>query len=177
MDTWTIVVAGGSGARFGGAKQFAALGDRTVLDLSVATALAHSHGVVAVVPAEEVQRISAHFVSNHAVVVVGGGTTRSGSVRNGLGAVPEMAEIVLVHDAARPLASGALYAAVIAAVGAGADGAVPGVAVTDTIKHVTDDGVVINTPDRARLIAVQTPQAFAASALRRAHERGGDATS
>jgi 2-C-methyl-D-erythritol 4-phosphate cytidylyltransferase len=175
MNTWTIVVAGGSGARFGGAKQFAALGDRTVLDVSVATALAHSY-VVVVVPADEVARVTAHFVADTRVHVVGGGATRSGSVRNGLVAVPHDAEVVLVHDAARPLASSALYDAVIAAVGSGADAVVPGLAVTDTIKQVTHDGVVITTPDRASLVAVQTPQAFTAAALRRAHERGGDST-
>jgi 2-C-methyl-D-erythritol 4-phosphate cytidylyltransferase len=176
MNTWTIVVAGGSGARFGGAKQFAKLGDRTVLDLSVATALTHSHFVVVVVPAEEVSRVAAHFVADTAVVVVGGGATRSGSVRNGLHAVADDAEIVLVHDAARPFASGALYESVIAAVATGSDAAVPGVPVTDTIKQITGDGVVVTTPERASLVAVQTPQGFSADALRRAHERGGNAT-
>jgi 2-C-methyl-D-erythritol 4-phosphate cytidylyltransferase len=176
MNTWTIVVAGGSGARFGGAKQFAKLGERTVLDLSVATALAQSHFVVVVVPAEEVSRVAAHFVADTAVVVVGGGATRSGSVRNGLHAVADDAEIVLVHDAARPFASGALYESVIAAVATGSDAAVPGVPVTDTIKQITGDGVVVTTPERSSLVAVQTPQGFSADALRRAHERGGNAT-
>ena len=81
-----------------------------------------------------------------------------------------------VHDAARPLASPDLYARVIAAVRAGADGAIPGLAVTDTIKVVDDDGVVVDTPDRASLVAVQTPQAFRAATLRAAHGSGGEAT-
>jgi 2-C-methyl-D-erythritol 4-phosphate cytidylyltransferase len=176
MDTWTIVVAGGSGARFGGAKQFAGLGEGTVLDLSVATALAHSHAVVVVVPAEHVARMASHYQTSPRVHVVAGGSTRSGSVRNGLEAVAAEATLVLVHDAARPFASGELYDAVIAAVRGGADAAVPGVPVTDTIKQVTGDGVVVTTPDRASLVAVQTPQGFSAAMLRHAHERGGDAT-
>jgi 2-C-methyl-D-erythritol 4-phosphate cytidylyltransferase len=69
-----------------------------------------------------------------------------------------------------------LYRRVIDAVQAGADGAIPGVVVTDTIKIVDADGTVVATPDRASLRAVQTPQAFAAVALRRAHAGGGDAT-
>jgi 2-C-methyl-D-erythritol 4-phosphate cytidylyltransferase len=175
MDTWTIVVAGGSGARFGGSKQFAMLGSATVLDCSVAVATQHSDVVVVVVPAADVDRVRAEC-GTPARVVVAGGATRSGSVRNGLAAVPLSATVVLVHDAARPLASASLFASVIAAVRAGADAVVPGVPVTDTIKQVTADGVVVTTPDRASLVAVQTPQGFAADVLRRAHERAGDAT-
>ena len=84
--------------------------------------------------------------------------------------------MILVHDAARPFASAALFAAVVQAVVDGADAAVPGIAVSDTIKQVTADGTVITTPPRSSLVAVQTPQAFRASALRRAHEAGSDGT-
>ena len=77
----------------------------------------------------------------------------------------------MVHDAARPLASPALFIAVIAAVtDGGADGAVPGVAPSDTIKVVDESGRVTNTIDRTTLVAVQTPQAFRAVLLRRAHD-------
>jgi 2-C-methyl-D-erythritol 4-phosphate cytidylyltransferase len=76
----------------------------------------------------------------------------------------------VVHDAARPLAAPALFDAVIEAVTAGgADGAVPGVPPSDTIKAVDASGHVTSTLDRATLVAVQTPQAFRAAALRRAH--------
>jgi 2-C-methyl-D-erythritol 4-phosphate cytidylyltransferase len=92
-------------------------------------------------------------------------------VRCGLAAVPAEAEVIVVHDGARPFASAHLYHAVIDAVRAGADGAVPGVPVTDTIKVVDDDGSVVTTPERAQLVAVQTPQAFAAARLRAAHAR------
>ena len=105
------------------------------------------------------------------IIVTAGGATRSESVRAGIAATPGDAAVIVVHDAARPLATGALFAAVAAAVAAGADGAVPAVAVTDTIRH-TDDGPL----DRSRLRAVQTPQAFRADALRHAHAAGGEAT-
>jgi len=82
---------------------------------------------------------------------------------------------VIVHDAARPFASVALFEAVVAAIAAGADGAVPGVPVTDTVKRVHGDAVVA-TLDRSELVTVQTPQAFAASILRAAHASGGDDT-
>ena len=100
---------------------------------------------------------------------VAGGATRSESVRAGLAAVPDDAAVVCVHDAARPLATAATVRRVIAAVRAGADGAVPAVPVTDTIKVVDADGVVRRPPTGRRSSAVQTPQAFRADVLRAAH--------
>ena len=107
-----------------------------------------------------------------------GGDTRADSVRRGLAAVPVEADLVLVHDAARPLATPEVFAAVIAAVvEEGVDAAVPGVPVRDTIKEVDDADNVTATLDRAALVAVQTPQGFRADVLRRAHEQGmSDAT-
>ena len=105
------------------------------------------------------------------IVCTAGGATRSESVRCGLSATPAEAEVIVVHDAARPLASASLYAEVAAAVRAGADGAAPAVAVTDTIRHLRE-GVL----DRSELRAVQTPQAFRAQALRDAHHDSGEAT-
>ena len=102
---------------------------------------------------------------------VRGGATRADSVRCGLAAVPAAADVIVVHDAARPLASRALFDAVVAALDGGdVDGAVPGVRPSDTIKAVDATGRVTSTLDRAGLVAVQTPQAFRAAALRRAHE-------
>jgi 2-C-methyl-D-erythritol 4-phosphate cytidylyltransferase len=80
-----------------------------------------------------------------------------------------------VHDAARPLATDALFAAVIGAVRDGADGAVPGLPVADTIKRVDGERVVETVP-REELVAVQTPQAFRAGALRAAHRDRADGT-
>jgi 2-C-methyl-D-erythritol 4-phosphate cytidylyltransferase len=104
-----------------------------------------------------------------------GGATRAESVRAGLAAVPATAEIVVVHDAARPLATVDLFGAVIGAVRGGADGAVPGLALADTLKRVEDVRVTA-TVDRVGLVTVQTPQAFDAATLRAAHASGGDAT-
>jgi 2-C-methyl-D-erythritol 4-phosphate cytidylyltransferase len=165
---WTIVVAAGSGSRFGGPKQFAELGGRRVADWALDTAGAASDGVVLVVPSDH--------VASEPSIAVAGGATRAESVRRGLAAVPATAAIVLVHDAARPFASSALFAAVIAAVRAGADGAIPAVPVADTVKEVDETGVVVATPDRHRLVAVQTPQAFRADVLRRAHATGAEGT-
>ena len=163
---WTIVVAAGSGLRFGGAKQFEPLGGRRVVDWAVQEAERHSIGVITVVPAGQAT----------APGQVEGGKTRSESVRRGLAAVPEEATIILVHDAARPFASSTVFQRVIGAVVDGADAAVPGIAVTDTIKQVNESDVVTSTPRRETLRAVQTPQAFRASSLRKAHAAGGEGT-
>ena len=104
-------------------------------------------------------------------VTAAGGATRSASVRAGLAAVPADAAVVLVHDAARPLASPALFGRVVDAVRAGADAVVPAIPVADTLRR-RSGGIV----DRDELLAVQTPQGFRAGALRDAHARGGDAT-
>lgn len=165
MRVWTIVVGAGSGSRFGAPKQLADLGGRRVLDWSLDAARATSDGVVVVLPGELAQ-------AEGGVV---GGATRSESVRNGLAAVPDEADVIIVHDAARPLASTALFHAVIEAVVAGADAAIPALPVTDTLKRVEGD-LVDETVDRAGLVAVQTPQAFRAAALRAAHAGGVDAS-
>jgi 2-C-methyl-D-erythritol 4-phosphate cytidylyltransferase len=165
-NVWTIVVAAGSGLRFGSAKQFERLGGKRVVDWAVEEAERHSMGVVTVVPKGQATGPNQ----------VEGGATRSESVRRGLAAVPAEATIVLVHDAARPFASDAVFQRVIGAVVDGADAAVPGIPVTDTIKQVNESDVVVSTPRRETLRAVQTPQAFRASSLRKAHAAGGEGT-
>jgi 2-C-methyl-D-erythritol 4-phosphate cytidylyltransferase/2-C-methyl-D-erythritol 2,4-cyclodiphosphate synthase len=160
---WTIVVAGGSGRRFGGPKQYESLGTRRVLDWAVAAARDASDAVVLVVPAEDAEREGG----------VAGGATRAESVRAGLAAVPAEATIICVHDGARPFAGADVFARVIGAVAAGADAAIPGTTVVDTIKQVDAEGTVTSTPARDGLRAVQTPQAFRAAMLRAAHEAGG----
>ena len=170
MAVWAIVVAAGTGSRFGGPKQYEALGDRRVLDWSLAAVRSVASGVVLAVLPER-----ADDPEPAADVVVAGGPTRSASVRAALAAIPESADVVVVHDGARPLASPALFEAVVAAVRAGADAAVPGIPVADTVKRVVD-GVVLTTLDRTDLVTVQTPQAFSAPALRRAHDDTASAT-
>ena len=169
---WAVVVAGGSGSRFGSLKQFATLGGRPVVERSVAACRSVAGHVVVVLPVGDVDRPSG------ADVVVPGGATRSASVRMGLAAVPETAEFVVVHDAARPLADPSLFASVLEAVrvgpGAAATCAVP---VSDTLKEVGGEPpVVLRTLERGALVAVQTPQAFTAAVLRRAHDTGAEAT-
>lgn len=165
-NVWTIVVAGGTGSRMGRAKQYEQVGSRRVIDHAADVARSVSNGVVVVVPPADASSEGG----------VAGGATRSESVRAGLAAVPAEATIVCVHDAVRPFASAQLFAAVIRAVRDGADAAVPGIAVTDTIKRIDADNVVVGTPARATLVAVQTPQAFRASVLRAAHRSGSEAT-
>jgi len=161
---WAVVVAGGGGRRFGRAKQFEDLGGRRVLDWSLAAARATCEGVVPVLPSDRLEPGAQP-----------GGPTRSASVRAGLAAVPTDARIVVVHDAARPLAGSELFERVLAAVSTGADGAVPGVAIADTVKRV-DGHRVTATVNRSNLVAVQTPQAFRAEVLRAAHAAEPDAT-
>ncbi|MEM7093399.1 MAG: 2-C-methyl-D-erythritol 4-phosphate cytidylyltransferase [Actinomycetota bacterium] len=160
--TWTIIVAAGSGSRFGGPvpKQFVEVAGRRIVDWSIAAARAVSDGVVVVLPP------GGEFGIDHDDMVssVIGGDSRSESVRRGLAVVPDRADVVLVHDAARPVASIDLFSRVADAVRGGADGVVPSVPVVDTLRSV--DGTPV---DRSTLVAVQTPQGFAPVALRAAH--------
>ena len=173
MSTWTIVLAAGRGSRFGGEipKQYLPLCGRRVIDWSLEVARLATDGVVLVVSPDRVDD-----PEPLADAVTAGGSERSDSVRAGLALLPDDCDVVLVHDGARPMASPALYAAVAEAVRSGAAGAIPGIAVTDTIKRVDGAGRVVETLPRAELVAVQTPQAFAVDILRRAHAGAGDAT-
>lgn len=171
-SVWTVIVAGGSGQRFGGPKQFRELGGRPVVEWAVAAAAAVSDGVVLVVPAEHATGAAPAGVAQ----MVAGGASRSESVRCGLAVVPESAEVICVHDAARPFASSELFSRVVAALVDGVVAAIPGMAVADTIKRVDRTGRVLATPPRDELRAVQTPQAFVASVLRAAHAGGAEGT-
>jgi len=165
-SVWAIVVAAGSGSRFGAPKQFQPLGGRRVLDWSLEDARTVADGIVVVLPPSDVAT-----GEPEADAVAGGGDTRSASVRAGLAHVPPDVDVVVVHDGARPLAGSDLFSAVVAAVRAGADAAVPGVPLADTLRW-RSGGVA----DRDGLVAVQTPQAFRAAALRAAHEGEPEAT-
>jgi 2-C-methyl-D-erythritol 4-phosphate cytidylyltransferase len=171
-EVWAIVVAGGEGRRFGGPKQFSRVGGRLVVEWSLEAASSVAEGVVLVVPQDVLADGSLH---GGCTEVVAGGATRSASVRAGLARVPRSAEIVVVHDAARPLASTGLFKSVVEAVRGGAEAVIPAVPVTDTIKRVADRRVA-ETLERADLVTVQTPQAFRAELLRRAHATELDAS-
>ena len=168
-----IVLAAGAGGRLGAEtpKAFVPVAGTTMLTLAVRAAAAcpEIELVVAVVPRGWERRAEALLPSPAPVPVVAGGGTRQESVRLGLAAVPQDAETVVCHDAARPLASSALFSAVIAAL-EDADAAVPLVPVPDTVKRV-EGGVVVRTEPREELALAQTPQAFVAAALREAHAR------
>ena len=172
-SVWTIVVAGGTGLRFGSRKQFADLAGRSVLQRSIDVASTVSDGVVVVVPADARDEVENDSTAppDSAIAVVAGGQTRAESVRAGLAEVPQSAVHVLVHDAARPLASAELFTNVCHKLRDGAVAVVPVVPVSDTIRR-RQGGVV----DRDQLVAVQTPQGFSATALRSAHESAGEAT-
>lgn len=167
--TWCVLVAAGSGTRFGGPKQFAQLCGRSVLEHSITTARAATEGVVVVAHPDAIEQTRG--LATAATVVVAGGATRSESSRLGVEAVPGDAGVILVHDAARPLATRNLFESVIDAVRLGADGVVPVVPVTDTVRDTQGELV-----DRDQLVAVQTPQGFSAEVLRRAVATGEEAT-
>lgn len=138
---------------------------------SLASAAEACGGVVLVVPAGLVDGEYPGATS-----VVAGGAERADSVRAGLAVVPSDVEYVLVHDAARPLATVGLFTRVIEALGDSEyDAVVPVLEVTDTLKQV-DGARITGTIDRSRVVATQTPQGFRAAALRAAHASGGDAT-
>ena len=175
-SVWCVLLAGGSGQRFGSLKQFDSLAGVRVIDRAARTAAAACDGVVAVLPADSLATADGQIPD--ATVVVAGGSTRSESVRAGLAAIPSDATVILVHDAARPLATADLFAQVIAQVQSGVSAVVPAVPVVDTIRVVTSetagsDSAVI---DRDLLRAVQTPQGFQAALLRRAYDSDGEAT-
>lgn len=169
MSSWAIILAAGSGTRFGTPKQFAMLREVRVVDRAVNAALQACDHVVVVLPPD------VPWDGPAVDGVATGGATRAASLRAGLAFVAPDAEFVLVHDAARPLASDALWQAVAKELTDGIDAVVPALPVTDTLKRV-DGRRVVGTVDRDNLVSVQTPQGFRADALRSAHAAGGDAT-
>lgn len=169
MTAWTLLLAAGGGTRFGARKQFLDVAGERAVDRAVRTAAAETDGIVLVLPA------GTRWDGPPVDVVVSGGQTRAGSVRCGLRAIPSDVEVVVVHDAAHPLATRALFRSVLEALGAsGADAAVPGIPLVEALKLV-DEGVVTGHPSRSGLLATQTPQAFRAASLRAAHAEGREA--
>lgn len=180
---WAVLVAAGRGERFGGdrPKAFANLAGRPVLAESLERLDASEwvEAVVLVVPQEweEPSILLAEELSAGKVhAAVPGGATRADSVRAGIAEVPEETAVVVVHDAARPLLAADVLERVLTALGDdGWDGAVPALALADTVKRASGEAVA-ETVDRTGLVAVQTPQAFLAAPFRRALAGSGDAT-
>ncbi|MEI7659416.1 MAG: 2-C-methyl-D-erythritol 4-phosphate cytidylyltransferase [Actinomycetes bacterium] len=174
MSISAIIAAGGSGERFGAGypKALIQLADKTLLSHAIESLAPLVDQLIITAPAGFEKQISE--LVGEAIIVVTGGSTRSESVRNGLAAVT--GGLVLVHDAARALASRDLAARVIAELERGEIAVVPGIPVVDTIKVTNGDGYVVSTLDRASLISIQTPQGFKTSHLRDAHASANDAT-
>ena len=172
---WALLVAAGTGERLGEErpKPFVRLGELPLLAEPLRR-LEESSWIDAIVIAappgwEEPAILLAEELSAAKVVAsVTGGPTRAESVRAALAEVPDDALVVLVHDAARPLLTDELIERVLAPLSEGWDGAVPGLALSDTVKRVRE-GEVVETVDRTGLYVVQTPQAFRAAVLRRAY--------
>jgi 2-C-methyl-D-erythritol 4-phosphate cytidylyltransferase len=130
--------------------------------------------VVVASPAHEVAAVQ-ELLAGLDATVVAGGAQRQDSVRLGLAALPVEVDLVLVHDAARPLVPVAVVASVVAALRAGAVAVVPVVPVADTVKRVAGE-VVVATVEREQLRAAQTPQGFSRAVLEQAHASSGEAT-
>lgn len=179
MSVWAVLAAAGSGERLGAdrPKAFVRLGDQPLLGESLAR-LDESDWIDAIVVAapegweEPTILLAEELGCGKVSSCVTGGATRAESVRLALAEVPAEAAVVLVHDAARPFVDDTVIERVLTALNEGWDGALPAVAVPDTVKRVEGDRVV-ETVDRGELRLAQTPQAFPADILRRAFD-GGD---
>ena len=183
MSVWAVLVAAGRGERLGEdrPKAFVRLGDLPLLaePLRRLDESGWIDQIVLVAPPEWEEPailLAEEIGASKLSACVPGGTTRTESVRAGVAEVPEDAAVIVVHDAARPLVSEEVILRVIAALGEGFDGAVPGLPLADTVKRV-QGGVVVETVPRDELVTVQTPQAFVAPVLRAALKALSDESS
>ncbi len=181
---FAVILAAGSGTRMAEAtggvrKQYLEYAGVPLFWHSARTfsRVAPMRGLAFVFPPDEVDAMRAEVDRLFAAedlglpyVVAAGGPRRQDSVRNGLAALPADCDAVLVHDSARPFASASLISSLLDGLTAGADGVIPALAVTDTVKRV-DGHTVTETLVRSELRAVQTPQAFPRDILAQAHER------
>ena len=176
--TAAIILAGGSGERFGseGGKQLVEIAGRPVLTWS-AMALDRVEDVgllVVVCPADRADEYRARAIDpfdfSHEVILAPAGATRQESAFSGLEYVPEEYEFVILHDGARPLVEPKLIAHTINTLKGtiDADGAIVAIPAIDTLK-VVENGAIVGTPDRRVFWNAQTPQVFRAGVYRRAH--------
>jgi len=166
MKTAALVAAAGAGLRMNTTKrkQYIILEEKPILARSLNLFVNHPAviEIIAVIPpgdTDVVIKLLKPFCPMERISLVEGGNTRQESVSRGLKVVSSNVELVCIHDAARPLASTRLLDRLIEAAHH-CDAAVPVVALTDTIKEVSEDGYVMLTPERERLRLVQTPQVF-----------------
>lgn len=175
MKWAAIIVAAGRGARLGRPKQFLELAGLPMVGWSIRT-FAGMPEIAALVVAtepesiEDMKALAGRLAANLDVTVVRGGTTRQGSVRAALAAVPSNCDALLVHDGARPLVTTADVRAGMAEVREGR-AALLATPVVDTIKIVDPLRRVTRTMERSTLWSAQTPQFAMTAELRDAHER------
>ena len=176
MKCAAIIAAAGSGERFGAQipKALIQLGDRTLIEHAIAALAPVATQIIVTAPAGYEEQI--RTLVGEGIDVVTGGATRSESVRNGLALVGSNIDYVLVHDAARALATTHLVQEVLAQLESGEKAVIPGLEQIDTVKVVDASGYVVATPDRKELRRVQTPQGFSRQLLLDAHASHSDAT-
>ena len=176
MKSYVILLGGGSGQRMGGGinKVFLPLRGVPAIVRAAAPFSGLCAGAVAVARQEEAEAMADLFrrygLDRFVTKVVAGGEERQASVWNGLQALPEDAELVLIHDGARALVSEEVVARAIQSAEEKGSG-VAAIPVTDTVKRADGAGKVLETLDRETLFFMQTPQAFQLPLIRRAHER------
>lgn len=171
-----IIPAGGSGERLGAKipKALVQIGGKTLIEHAVTNMAPIANQIIVAAPAG----YEAEFLQllGSEVTVITGGLTRTLSVKRALEHVEKENEFILVHDAARPLASTELALRIIDSLRAGEKAVVPGIAVSDTIKRVDEDNYVTKTPTRSKLRVIQTPQGFTRKVLMKAHSSDDDVT-
>lgn len=175
-----ILVAGGDGRRLGagGPKAFVTVAGRTILEHAAQQLIDHPR-ISALVVAAPTSAVEQARQLVPGAIVVAGGPTRQQSVARAIAALPEDADLVLVHDAARAFVPAEVISRVLAALEAGAEAVVPTMPVSDTIRAFDPvSGELGALVDRSRLLAMQTPQGFRRDVLIKAHAQaaGTDAT-
>lgn len=174
-----VVLAGGQGKRMqaGMNKQYLVIDGRSVLSCAIESMAAVAEALIIVAAKGEEARaweaVAESGIDAARVRVVEGGKERQDSVRHALLAMPEEWDKVLIHDGARPFVPRDMLARILESTAPGI-GVVPGVAVTDTIKRIDEEGFIVETPPRAQLRAAQTPQCFMAQEIRALHVQVAD---
>lgn len=181
-----VVLAAGTGVRLGSSepKAFVSVGGRTILARALEPVFAMRQRPQVIVTAPHSYVPLARQVAEQVpggsdidLTVIAGGETRQQSVSIALTLLHDDVEVVLIHDAARPLTPSVIFDSIAAEVGDTGVGVIPGLPVTDTIKKIDEDGVVVQTIDRTELTAIQTPQGFPRAQLVEAHQAAsGDYT-
>lgn len=175
MKSYAVILGGGSGRRMEADqnKVFLPLRGVPAIARAIAPFTGLCAGAVVVAAAAEVEEmrgvIARCGLDRFVLRVVPGGAERQDSVRCGLDALPGDAECVLIHDGARALVTEDVIRRAIESVEKCGSG-IASVPVSDTIKRAAPDGRVLETPERAALYAMQTPQAFRVELIRQAHD-------